>query len=332
MKKILYLAAVLLLTVSCTQRNDKIRIYTLKGDGDLTVQVTNFGARVVSMSAPDRNGIKDNLVEGHDNIQDYIDAKGNRFYGACVGPVANRIGGASFEIDGVRYETPKNDNGVNTLHGGDKGLDMLKWDVLQVQPDRIVMRLIHPDGLEGYPGNIEITATYAVKGNVFSIDYLAKTDKTTPVSIAYHPFFNLRGAGCGPLKGHVLQINADYYEPVDSLLIPYGDFAKVDGTPYDFRQGRKIDSLIYDNNWKINKLNPSGVEFLCSLYEPLSGRRLEIWSDQPGLQVYTGETSIVLEAQHHPDAVNHPDTFGDITINPHMAYTQHTEFHFSVGE
>ena len=130
----------------------------------------------------------------------------------------------------------------------------------------------------------------------------------------------------------MLQINADYYEPVDSLLIPLGSFAKVDGTPYDFRQGRKIDSLIYDNNWKINKLNPSGVEFLCSLYEPLSGRRLEIWSDQPGLQVYTGETSIVLEAQHHPDAVNHPDTFGDITINPHMAYTQHTEFHFSVGE
>ncbi|MCR5003247.1 MAG: galactose mutarotase [Bacteroidales bacterium] len=335
MKKYILLLAALCGLVSCG--NNKFRteidgkktdIFTLYDGGPLTVEITNFGARVVSMTAPDRNGVQENVVLGHDNIEDYITPKGDRFYGACVGPVANRIGKATFTVDGKEYHTPENDNG-NTLHGGFKGLDMVVWDVLSVSDNSLTLAYLHPDGQEGYPGNLKIKITYTVKKNTLLIDYIAKTDAPTPVSIAYHPFFNLKGQDSDTILGHVMQIFADRYEPVDSLLIPLGHFSPVEGTPYDFREPKVIDQLIYDNNWVINKGTPSGTEILCAVYEPEEGRRLEVWSDQPGLQVYSGKNALVLEAQQHPDAVNNPEVFGDIVLRPNQAYTQHTEFRFS---
>ena len=172
-----------------------VSLYTMK-NGNVAVQVTNFGARVVSTFTQDRDGKYENIVVGHTNIADYITPPGERFLGAVVGPVANRIGNASFEVDGVRYQTPVNDNGKNTLHGGFKGIDNLVWDVVEACDTAIVLHLLHPDGMEGYPGNLDITLIYTLaQGGEFKVDYSATTDKATPVNLTYHPFFRLRN-GC----------------------------------------------------------------------------------------------------------------------------------------
>ena len=170
-----------------------IDLYTLRC-GDITMQVTNFGARVVSLFLPDKEGELTSIVLGHDNLKDYITPPGERFFGACVGPVGNRIGKASFKVDGKKYHTPVNDNGKNTLHGGFKGVDNLVWDVVSHSDTAIVLHLLHPDGLEGYPGNLDMTMTYSLSpAGEFCIHYNATTDKPRPVHFSNHPFFCLRG-------------------------------------------------------------------------------------------------------------------------------------------
>lgn len=370
MKKMIF-AAALVLMAACTSQNPqgmdaarfdgeingkKVALYTLKA-GDITLQATNFGARVVSIYTPDREGNNVNIVVGHDNLDAYVNPPAERFFGACVGPVANRIGKASFQLDGVTYNTPTNDNEVNTLHGGFLGLDNVVWDVLKATEDSLVLFYLHPDGQEGYPGNLAITMTYSVDDeNQFCIDYKAQTDKVTPVNITNHPFFCLRGEGNGTVEDYQMWIKASHYLPIDPLSIPTGEIASVEGTPFDFRGGQKIGERIneeneqlknargYDHNWCIDK-ETDGVERICYVYDELSGRKVEVFTDQVGLQFYSGNffadlekgsngrslgfrSSLALETQGWPDAVNH-DNFPSILLQPGDVYTQTCIYRFS---
>lgn len=332
-----------------------VGLYTLAA-GDLTVQVTNFGGRVVSMWTPDNKGAMTNIVVGHDNLADYVTPPGERFLGAVVGPVANRIGGASFEVDGIRYNTPVNDNGRNTLHGGFKGIDNLVWDVVSACDTALVLHLIHPDGLEGYPGNLDITMTYSVAApSSFTVRYRATTDEPTPVNITHHPFFCLRGEGNGSVEEYLMEIKASDYLPIDALSIPTGEVRAVEGTPFDFREPHLIGERIgeddnqlrnargYDHNWCLDR-SGDGVEFACRVSDPVSGRFVEVWTDQPGLQFYSGNffnggecgsngnvlgfrSSLALEAQKYPDAVNNPH-FTPVLLRPGEVYTQTTTYLF----
>lgn len=325
-----------------------VSLHTIS-NGAVTLQVTNFGARVVSIYTPDRDGRLANIVMGHDNLQDYVTPPGERFLGACVGPVANRIGNASFTVDGTEYHTPANDNGCNTLHGGYKGVDNLVWDVVSASDTAVVLHLLHPDGLEGYPGNLDMTMTYSLTAdNAFMVRYRATTDKATPVNFSNHPFFCLRGAGNGTVEEYKMYIKASHYLPIDALSIPTGEIAPVEGTPFDFRTPELIGARIgedneqlrnargYDHNWCIDK-ETDGVELVCRVEDPVSGRCIEVLSDQKGLQFYSGNFfegkdyrgSLALETQQYPDAVNRPDTFGDIVLRPGDVYTQTCIYRFS---
>ena len=239
----------------------EVALYTLKG-GDLTLQVTNYGARVASIWVPGRDGNYADVAVGRKSLEDYMNPPGERFLGACVGPVANRIRNATFTINGEDYHFPANDNEVNTLHGGFKGLDHVAWEVREVTDSSLSLSYLHADGQEGFPGNLLIAMTYTVTAdNSFRIDYEATTDKPTHVNITNHPFLNLKGEGEGDILGHEMFINASRFIPIDALSIPTGEVASVEGTPMDFREvhavGERIDADFeqlrnargYDHNW-----------------------------------------------------------------------------------
>lgn len=334
-----------------------VSLYTLHG-GDITMQVTNFGARVVSLWTPDKNGSFEDVVLGYNNIEDYVHNQGERFLGAVVGPYANRIAGGTFTVGDQVYNFPLNNNG-QTLHGGLKGVDMLVWDVCEVTDSSIVLHLLHPDGLDGFPGNIDIRLSYLLDSeNNFVLNYRATTDKATYFNISHHPFFNLKGEGNGTILDNEMIINASAYIPIDEYSIPYGEIAPVEGTPFDFRKthtigeriGEKNEQLAngagYDHNFCIDRKTESGVEFDASVYEPKSGRFLEVFSDQPGLQFYSGNffdgttcgkygkplryrESIALETQHWPDSPHHPN-FPSTLLEPGQTYTQTCIYRFSV--
>lgn len=333
-----------------------VRLYTLK-DGDITLQVTNYGARVVSILTPDRKGHLTDIVAGHNTLQEYIYPPAERFLGACVGPVANRIGGASFEVDGVTYHTPVNDNGANTLHGGLIGLDHVVWEVTYATDKALAFKYVHKDGQEGFPGNLEIVMTYNVTpDNGFRIDYSASTDAATPVNITNHPFFCLRGEGTGTVEDYEMWIKASRYLPIDAQSIPTGEIASVEGTPFDFRGVHTIGERIgedneqlrnahgYDHNWCLDK-EKEGVELVCRVHDPVSGRTVEVLTDQPGLQFYSGNffagaekgkngkvygfrSSLALETQGWPDAVNH-DNFPSVLLRPGEYYSHSCIYRFS---
>lgn len=334
-----------------------VGLYTLK-HGPTTMQVTNFGGRVVSLFTPDKDGNLASIVVAHDNLQDYVTPPGERFLGASVGPVGNRIRKATFEIDGTEYHTPANDNGVNTLHGGFKGIDNRVWDVLEFNDTSILMHLLHADGEEGFPGNLDIKMKYSLDAEgAFHVDFEATTDKATPVNLTHHPFFCLRGEGVGSVEDYEMWIKASHYIPIDSLSIPTGEIAPVDGTPFDFREAHAIGLNIgaddeqlrnahgYDHNWCIDK-ESGGMESVCTVYDSVSGRYVEVITDQPGLQVYSGNffrggeygangnelgfrSSIALEAQRWPDSVNNP-SFTPSILLPGETYTSSTIYRFGV--
>ena len=359
MKKLFIGIGIIVLLVTCSRVSCSrgCKVYTLKA-GDISLTITNYGARVMSLTTPDKNGALENIVVGHKTIDEYVHPVGERFLGACVGPVANRIGGASFELDGVVYHTPANDHGLNTLHGGFVGVDNMRWDVVSVCDTAIVFHLLHPDGQEGYPGNLDMTMTYSLSSaGEFRVDYLATTDKPTPVNFSHHPFFCLRGEGGGSVEEYWMQINASHYIPIDAESIPTGEIAPVEGTPFDFREPHLIGERIgleneqltnargYDHNWCIDKTT-DGVEFVCRVWDPVSGRSVEVLSDQPGLQFYSGNffdgtengsngkpldfrSSLALEAQKWPDSVNHPG-FTPVTLRPGEKYTHTCIYRFGV--
>ena len=374
MKKFLSALTLCLVLASCTGKNDEIvlfpesdfnievdgkdvSIYTLKA-GDIVMQVTNFGARVVSLWTPDRDGHYEDIVLGYNNIDNYLDNPGERFLGAVVGPYANRIAGGTYSIGGETYNFPLNNNG-QTLHGGLKGLDMVVWNVDSVDEDSIVLSYLHPDGQDGMPGNLNIVMTYTLTPeNEFRVDYVAETDKATHVNMSHHSFFNLKGEGNGTVTDNVLVINASHTTPVNEVLIPSGEVAPVEGTPFDFREphaiGERIEAddqqlrngLGYDHNWVLDRKTPDQLEFAASVHEPASGRFLEVYTDQPAMQFYSGNffdgsttgkygkalrfrESIALETQKYPDTPHH-EHFPSTLLNPGEKYTHTCVYRFGV--
>lgn len=335
----------------------QLKLFTLR-NGDLTMQVTNFGARVISLFAPDRDGVPDDIVVGYGDAGRFVHNTGERFLGATVGRVANRIGGGSFTLDGVKYTLPQNNNG-QTLHGGLIGVDMAVWKVIERTASSITLGYKVPDGQDGFPGNLDIKLTYTLtEDNCLDIAYEATTDKATPVNLSNHAFYNLRGRQGGTILDHVLTIDADGITPVDKVLIPTGEILPVEGTPFDFREPHAIGERVgadhqqlafgggYDHNWVLNVPADGELHNVCKLFEPTTGRVLEILTDQPGLQFYCGNffdgsycgkvdgqpigyrEALALETQKFPDGVNHPD-FPNTILRPGETYTQHTVYKFS---
>lgn len=365
-------AAAILSVVSCTSNKPlplipaenfrqsvdgkNVDLYTLKA-GDLIMQVTNFGGRVVALQTPDRNGSYEDIVLGFNNLDNYVNNSGERFLGAVVGPYANRISNGTYSINDQTYTFPQNNND-NTLHGGLKGLDMVVWDVKQVNDSAIVLTYLHPDGQEGMPGNLQIEMTYTLTGdNEFKVDYQAITDKATHVNISHHSFFNLKGEGRGTILDNVMTIAASQTTPVDDELIPTGEVTPVDGTPFDFRTPHLIGERInqddvqlangggYDHNWVLDRKSDDDMEFAVSVYEPTTGRYMEVFTDQPALQFYSGNffdgttegkygrtlnyrESLALETQKYPDTPNHPQ-FPSTLLIPGQTYTHHCIYKFS---
>ena len=330
-------------------------LYTLT-NGTLTMQVTNFGARVVTLWAPDHNGVLADIVLGYQNIERYINNGGERFLGSVVGRVANRIGAGTFTLDGKQYHTPLNNNG-QTLHGGDKGLDMVVWDVVKVNDNAIVFNYLAADGQDGFPANLNITMSYTLtENNEFKVEYSATTDSKTVVNLSHHSFFNLKGEAGGTITDHILQIDADYITPTDSYLIPTGELMAVDSTPFDFREphaiGERIDAENeqlangrgYDMNWVLSREDNGEVVRVMTIYEPASGRAMDVLTDQIALQFYSGNffdgsydgkygkplafrESVVFETQRYPDAPNHSN-FPSIELTAEQCYTHTCIYRF----
>ena len=373
MKKSVMIAAACAAIISCAPKTEitlfpesdfeavvdgkNVSIYTLNA-GDLTMQVTNFGGRVVSLWVPDKDGEYEDVVLGRNTIDKYVNYDGERFLGAVVGPYANRIAGGTYTIGEETYNFPQNNNG-QTLHGGLKGLDMIPWDVDSVTENQIVLSVICPDGHDGMPGNRKIVMTYTLTpDNEFKVDYVAETDKATHMNISHHSFFNLKGEGNGTINDHVLCINASNTTPVDEVLIPTGEIADVTGTPFDFRTAKPIGQDVdaeneqlkngsgYDHNWVLDRKTADELEFAASVWEPASGRYMEVWTDQPAIQFYGGNffdgkregkygktlnyrESIALETQKYPDTPHHSH-FPSTLLNPGETYTHVCVYRFSV--
>jgi len=339
--------------------NDKeVSLYTLKSDKGMVMQVTNYGGRVVSLCVPDRNNKFEDVVLGYDNIDEYINNENGRFYGPVVGRYANRITNGQFELDGNKYQLPVNNNG-QTLHGGLKGLDGVVWNVDKITHNSIILSYTSPDGEEGFPGMVKFEMTYTLTPeNEFKIEYNASTDKPTIVNLSHHGLFNLKGAGNGTITDNLLTINADRITPVDSVLIPTGEMTDVSGTPFDFRKASTIGERIdtnneqlkngagYDHNWVLNRKSNNGIELAAILYEPQSGRMMEVFTDQPGLQFYSGNffdgkdigkngkyykyrEGLALETQKFPDSPNQP-SFPSTRLNPGNVYTHTCIYKFSI--
>ena len=334
-----------------------VGLYTLTNDAGLDVQITNYGARVVSILTPDRNGDVADVAVGCESIDRYLNEADARFSGPVVGRFANRIAQGRFSLDGEEYRLPQNDNG-QSLHGGVKGLDSRVWTVDAHSANSVSMYYVSPDGEEGYPGELTVKVTYTVTDdNALRIDYAATADRTTVVNLSNHSLFNLGGEGSGSVLGHELRIAASATTPVDNVLIPTGTIAPVDGTPFDFRTSTPIGARIdaddeqlrnghgYDHNWVLDDTTGE-VRLVASRYDPASGRKMEILTDQPGLQFYSGNFfndssrgkfdrmigyrgAVALETQNFPDAPNQP-AFPSCVLRPGETYTQTCIYRFSV--
>jgi aldose 1-epimerase len=326
-------------------------LYTLKNKNGLVAQITNYGAIIVSIYVPDRNGNMADVVQGYDTISEYI--QGNSPYmGAICGRCANRIAKGKFSLKGKEYTLAVN-NGPNHLHGGLTGFSKVVWDVIRSSPDQLELFYLSKDGEEGYPGNLRVSITYTLtENNDLRLDYLATTDQSTVVNLASHSYFNLAGEGSGSMYDQELMINASLFTPSDETSVPTGEILSVTGTPMDFRKSRKIGLLIdqddqqlrfgagYDLNFVLN--HPAGESGLAAIvHDPVSGRMMEIYTTQPGVQLYSANWinnepgkggkkygrrwAICLETQHFANAINKPH-FPSTILNPGEEY-KHTCVH-----
>ena len=374
MKKFLSVFAIALLLVSCHPKKEvklidaanfnrevdgkQVSLYTMH-NGDITMQVTNFGGRVVALWMPDNRGSFEDIVLGYDNIDKYLNNEGERYLGAVVGRCANRISNATFTLNDSVYVLPKND-GENTLHGGLKGADMIVWDVVSSNDSVIEMHAFFADGQDGFPGNLDVTMSYTLTyDNQFQIRYRATTDAPTLCNFSHHSFFNLKGEGNGSILDHELQINSRYMTLINDKLVTNGKFSGVKNTPFDFREKHAIRDNIeandnqiafakgYDHNWIVDKSDPKAYAWDATLTDPKSGRELQVWSDQIGLQFYSGNffdgkcngkcgkplayrEGLALETQFFPDAINHETLAPMPILNPDEEYHQLCIYKFNV--
>lgn len=323
-------------------------LYFLRNKNGIEIAITNFGGRVVEFWTPDKKGHFEDIVLGHDHVDKYLHYKGERFLGATIGRYGNRINKGKFTLNGQTYQLPINDT-PNSLHGGFKGFDMVVWDVEQPDSQTLQLTYLSKDGEEGYPGNLQVSMNYKLTDkNEFIITHQAQTDKETVINLTHHSFFNLHGAGNKDINDHILMINADKFTPVDQTLIPTGILQDAEGTPMDFRRptpiGKRVNDSFeqlefghgYDHNWVLNRKTSNTPELAATVYEPASGRYLEVWTTEPGLQFYGGNffdgtmtgkhekkynyrASLALETQHYPDSPNQPE-FPSTTLLPRDTY------------
>ena len=333
----------------------QVYLFTLTNMDENVLKLTNFGAKINWIEVPDRNGRKENITFGYDSFDGTV--TGDISYGSTVGRFANRIAGGKFILDGVEYNTPIN-NGPNTLHGGPKGWHSVVWDAEVLKNSKepsVRFTYRSPDMEEGFPGTVMAEVVYTwTDRNEIVMEYTATTDKKTVFNITNHAYFNLHGAGNSDILDHELTINASAFTPVDSVMIPTGEIRPVAGTPFDFNSPHKIgerigdnyDQLILGRGYDHNFILDNEAEIDAVVYEPESGRMLEVITDQPGLQLYTGNflngtrighggkpynyrSGLCLEADHFPDSPNHPE-FPATVLNPGETFKSKTIYRFSV--
>jgi len=324
--------------------------YTLTNANGMQLSIINYGGTITKLTTPDKNGKFGDVVLGYDSLSGYLQ-RGNPYFGALIGRYGNRIGKATFTLDGQTYNMDKND-GSNSLHGGNKGYDKVVWTAEKQGDNSLKLTYHSKDGEGGYPGNLDVTVVYTLEAdNGVKIDYAATTDKATPVNLTNHAYYNLSAGTDSTILNNEIQINADKYTPVDAGLIPTGELADVKGTAFDFTSSKPIGRDIaqvkggYDHNWVLNKKGNS-LEKIVTLYHPASGRVMEVYTTEPGVQFYTGNflngrlantkggvkyvknAALCLETQHFPDSPNHPN-FPSTILKPGETYKSTTVYKFS---
>ena len=341
-----------------TADGKKVELYTLRNAKGMEARICTYGGTVVSLKAPGRGGALADVVHGYDSLDGYL--TNSPYFGSLIGRYGNRIGNGKFQIDGHAYTLATN-NGINHLHGGIKGFDKVVWEAKPMKTKvgpMLALKYTSKDGEEGYPGNLSVTAVYTLtEDNVLRLEFAATTDKPTVCNLTHHSYFNL--AGGGDILGHEVTIVADKFTPVDSGLIPTGELKPVDGTPFDFRTPTAIGARIgqddeqlkfgkgYDHNWVINK-TAGQLAMQARVTEPKSGRVMEVYSTEPGLQFYTGNfldgtivgkggqvykfrSAFCMEPQHYPDSPNKP-AFPSVVLQPGQTYSNTIEYRFSVAK
>lgn len=336
-------------------------LYSLVNRNGLRADVTNYGGIIVRLFTPDRAGRMDDIVLGYNSLESYV--KASPYFGAIVGRCGNRIAAGRFTLDGQTYALATNNapGGISChLHGGKIGFDKVLWNAeprLEAGLPSLRLRYLSKDGEEGYPGNLDVAVTYTLTDdNSLKIEYHATTDRPTPVNLTHHSYFNLQGEGRGDILGHVLTLHASRITPVNAGMIPTGEFAPVAGTPFDFTTPQAIGARIdaddeqirfgrgYDHNWVLDNQEGS-LALAAEVFEPVSGRTMQVWTEEPGLQFYCGNflngshigksgrgyphrSGFCLEAQHYPDSPNQ-SAFPSTILRPGQAYQTSTIYKFS---
>jgi aldose 1-epimerase len=329
---------------------DSVFQYTLTNKNGMVVKILNYGGTVTDIITPDKNGKMGDVILGYESLDGYRQT-GNPYFGCLVGRYGNRIANAKFTLDGKEYTLAVN-NTPNTLHGGLKGFDKVIWTVKSFDDSNLSLSYLSKDGEEGYPGNLSVDVIYSLSDdNSLKIDYTAVTDKATPLNLTNHCYFNLSAGADSTILDHELMLKADKYTPVDATLIPTGKIDDVKGTPMDFTTSKKVGKDIanvtggYDHNWVINR-SGNDLELIGSVYHSGSGRYMEVFTTQPGIQFYTGNfldgtlkntrdemkyvkhAALCLETQHFPDSPNQP-SFPNTILKPGETYHQTTIYKFS---
>lgn len=332
-------------------------IYQIVSPTGMVMEATNYGGIITRLTAPDRNGQYQDVVLGYDNLEDYLED--TPYFGALIGRYGNRIAGGAFTLDGEIYTLAKN-NGENHLHGGIQGFDKVLWEAQPFSMGSeygLTLEYESPDGEEGYPGNLSVKVTYLLTAdNRLIVSYQATTDKATPVNLTQHTYFNLAGPDSDSILDHELMLSADHFTPIDEGLIPTGEIQPVEGTPFDFREptaiGERINAdneqltngLGYDHNWVLSDMS-AAMRVAARVHEPGSGRVLEVITEEPGIQFYSGNfldgsltgkygnaytyrSGFCLETQHFPDSPNQP-SFPSTILRPGDTYQTRTIFAFT---